>query len=43
MTKDLAICVHGNNVKEGDHYLQTEHFMDKIDADFQAKWKKIVG
>jgi len=43
MTKDLAICVHGNKVKEGTHYLRTEVFMDKIDADFQSKWKKIVG
>jgi isocitrate dehydrogenase len=43
MTKDLAICVHGNNVKENTHYLRTEAFMDKIDEDFQAKWKKIVG
>lgn len=43
MTKDLAICIHGNNVKEGTHYLSTEGFMDKIDVDFQGKWKKIVG
>lgn len=43
MTKDLAICVHGNKVKEGTHYLATEAFMDKIDEDFQGKWKKIVG
>ena len=43
MTKDLAICVHGNNVKEGVHYLRTEFFMDKIDENFRAKWKKIVG
>jgi isocitrate dehydrogenase len=43
MTKDLAICVHGNKVQENTHYLRTEAFMDKIDEDFQAKWKKIVG
>ena len=43
MTKDLAICVHGNKVQEGTHYLRTEVFMDKVDADFQGKWKKIVG
>jgi isocitrate dehydrogenase len=43
MTKDLAICVHGNKVTEGTHYLRTEAFMDKIDEDFQGKWKKIVG
>lgn len=34
MTKDLAICVHGNNVKEGVHYEQTEKFMDLIDKEF---------
>ena len=43
MTKDLAICVFGNNVSEGTHYLGTELFMDKIDEDFQQKWRKIVG
>ena len=43
MTKDLAICVHGNNVKENTHYLRTEAFMDKIDEDFQGAWKKVVG
>lgn len=31
MTKDLAICVHGWDVKEGQHYVQTEKFMDLID------------
>jgi len=24
MTKDLAVCVHGNKVKHGDHYVYTE-------------------
>jgi isocitrate dehydrogenase len=43
MTKDLAICVHGNNVKEGEHYVATEKFMDAIDANFQKRWAKIVG
>ena len=43
MTKDLAICVHGNNVKEGAHYVRTELFMEKIDQDFQQQWRKIVG
>jgi isocitrate dehydrogenase len=41
MTKDLAICVHGNNVKLGEHYVQTEEFMDALDGHFQKKWKKI--
>jgi isocitrate dehydrogenase len=26
MTKDLAVCVHGNKVNHGDHYLYTENF-----------------
>lgn len=43
MTKDLAICVHGWDVKEGKHYVQTEKFMDEIDKEFQTKWSKIVG
>ena len=41
MTKDLAICVYGNKVEEHTHYVQTELFMDRIDENFQAKWKKI--
>ena len=34
MTKDLAICVYGNNVQENTHYLRTEAFMDRIDEIF---------
>jgi len=30
MTKDLAICVHGNEVKR-ENYLSTIQFMDKVD------------
>jgi len=30
MTKDLAICVHGNEVKR-ENYLSTVQFMDKVD------------
>ena len=41
MTKDLAICVYGWDVKEKEHYLQTELFMDKIDENFQKKWKNV--
>ena len=26
MTKDLAVCIHENNVKHGEHYLYTEEF-----------------
>ena len=39
MTKDLAICVHGNKARS-DQYLQTEPFMDQIAATFAAKMKK---
>jgi len=43
MTKDLAICIHGNKVHENTHYQRTEVFMDRIDENFRARWKKIVG
>jgi len=31
MTKDLAVCIHGNSVQHGEHYLNTEEFLDAID------------
>ena len=31
MTKDLAVCIHGNKVNHGEHYLYTEEFLDAID------------
>ena len=31
MTKDLAVCIHGNGVQHGEHYLYTEEFLDAID------------
>ena len=31
MTKDLAVCIHGNSVEHGEHYLYTEEFLDAID------------
>ena len=37
MTKDLAVCIHGNKVSHGDHYLYTEEFLDAIDQNLQAK------
>jgi isocitrate dehydrogenase len=40
MTKDLAVCVHGNKVNHGEHYLYTEEFLDAIDANLQAKLAK---
>lgn len=44
MTKDLAILALGtNDVKEGKDYLVTEAFMDRIDAEFQVQWSKIMS
>ncbi|MEI8142754.1 MAG: NADP-dependent isocitrate dehydrogenase [Chitinophagia bacterium] len=37
MTKDLAICVHGNKVQHGEHYVYTEEFLDALDANLQKK------
>jgi isocitrate dehydrogenase len=39
MTKDLAICVHGNKVEHGKHYLYTEEFLDAIDANLKVRLK----
>jgi isocitrate dehydrogenase len=35
MTKDLAICAYGNNVKHGEHYLYTEEFLAAIDSNLK--------
>jgi len=40
MTKDLAVCVHGNKVKHGDHYVYTEEFLDALDTNLKAKLAK---
>jgi isocitrate dehydrogenase len=40
MTKDLAVCIHGNNVEHGKHYLYTEEFLAAIDENLQAKLAK---
>jgi isocitrate dehydrogenase len=37
MTKDLAVCIHGNNVKLGEHYLNTEDFLNALDTNLKAK------
>ncbi len=37
MTKDLAVCIHGNKVNHGDHYLYTEEFLTAIDDNLKAK------
>ncbi len=36
MTKDLAVCIHGNGVKP-DQYLSTEEFLNSIDSNLKAK------
>lgn len=37
MTKDLAVCIHGNKVNHGEHYLYTEEFLDKLDTNLKNK------
>jgi isocitrate dehydrogenase len=37
MTKDLAVCIHGNKVAHGEHYLYTEEFLDAIDSNLKKK------
>lgn len=37
MTKDLAVCIHGNKVSHGEHYLYTEEFLDAIDENLKKK------
>ena len=37
MTKDLAVCIHGNKVNHGEHYLYTEEFLAAIDENLKAK------
>ena len=36
MTKDLAVCIHGNKVTHGEHYLYTEEFLSAIDENLKA-------
>jgi isocitrate dehydrogenase len=40
MTKDLAVCVHGNIVNHGEHYVYTEEFLDALDLNLQKKLAK---
>ncbi len=37
MTKDLAVCIHGNKVQHGAHYLYTEEFLDALDTELRAR------
>jgi isocitrate dehydrogenase len=36
MTKDLAMCIHGNDTRS-DQYLTTEDFLDALDAGLRAR------
>ncbi len=37
MTKDLAVCIHGNKVNHGEHYLYTDEFLDAISQRLHSK------
>ncbi len=37
MTKDLAVCIHGNKVTHGKDYLYTEEFLDALNESLKAK------
>ncbi|HAI83653.1 MAG TPA: NADP-dependent isocitrate dehydrogenase, partial [Chitinophagaceae bacterium] len=37
MTKDLAVCIYGNKVNHGEHYLYTEEFLEALDTNLKAK------
>lgn len=39
MTKDLAVCIHGNKLPEGS-YMGTDVFLDKIASNFEQAMKK---
>ena len=36
MTKDLAVCIYGNDTKP-EHYLNTEDFLSALDANLKTK------
>ncbi|WP_212002681.1 NADP-dependent isocitrate dehydrogenase [Chitinophaga sp. HK235] len=40
MTKDLAVCIHGNKVAHGKDYLYTEEFLEELDKALKAKLAK---
>ncbi|GAA3968254.1 isocitrate dehydrogenase (NADP(+)) [Hymenobacter antarcticus] len=40
MTKDLAVCIHGNKVEHGRDYLYTEEFLAALDENLKAKLSK---
>ncbi|CAN5328436.1 isocitrate dehydrogenase (NADP(+)) [soil metagenome] len=40
MTKDLAVCIHGNKVTLGKDYMNTEDFLDALDTNLKKKLGK---
>lgn len=40
MTKDLAVCIHGNKVTAGKDYVYTEQFLDALDNNLKTKLNK---
>lgn len=40
MTKDLAVCIYGNKVNHGEHYLYTEEFLSALDSNLKVKLAK---
>jgi isocitrate dehydrogenase len=40
MTKDLAVCMHGNKVNHGEHYLYTEEFLAALDENLKLALAK---
>lgn len=40
MTKDLAVCIHGNKVTAGKDYVYTEQFLETLDNNLKAKLNK---
>ncbi len=40
MTKDLAVCIYGNKVTLGEHYLNTEDFLNALDTNLISALRK---
>ncbi|MDJ0364645.1 NADP-dependent isocitrate dehydrogenase [Hymenobacter sp. H14-R3] len=40
MTKDLAVCIHGNKVAHGRDYLYTEEFLEALNENLKKKLSK---
>ncbi len=37
MTKDLAVCIYGNKVNHGEHYMYTDEFLDALNENLVKK------